>query len=133
MVPARPLRAAVGVGAGLLLVLTGCSSLQQPDVQHVATAFEDQSADPEARCDLLVPATRAAVEKQEKSSCAEAIGGLPLQGGAVTGVEIWGRQAQVRLDGDTLFLDETSSGWRVAAAGCTPNGQAPYDCEVDGP
>src|SRR4051794_17515926 len=111
MVPALRRRAALLVGACALLVLTGCSSLQQSDVQRVATTFEDTSADPEARCDLLVPATRAALEKQEGSACAEAIDSVQLPGGGVQAVEVWGGQAQVRLDGDTLFLDETSSGW----------------------
>jgi hypothetical protein len=120
-------------GGGALLLLTGCSSLQQSEVQRVATTFEDGSADPEARCDLLVAATRAALEKQEQASCAEAIDKLQLQGGGVRAVEVWGGQAQVRLEGDTLFLDETQSGWRVAAASCAPNGQAPYDCDVEGP
>jgi hypothetical protein len=125
-------RAAVVAGAGALL-LTGCASLQQSEVQRVATTFEDGSADPEARCDLLVAATRAALEKQQRSSCAEAIGKLRLQGGAVRSLQVWGGQAQVKLDGDTLFLDQTRSGWRVAAASCTPHGQAPYDCDVEGP
>ncbi len=133
MVPALRRRAAVLAGAGALLLLTGCSSLQQSEVQRVATTFEDGSAEPEVRCDLLVPATRAALEKQEGSACAEAIDSLQLQGGGVQSVEVWGGQAQVRLDGDTVFLDETSSGWRVAAASCTPHGEAPYDCEVEGP
>lgn len=133
MVPALRNRAAVLAGAGALLLLTGCSSLQQSEVQRVATTFEDGSAEPEARCDLLVPATRAALEKQAGSSCAQAIGSVHLPGGGVTSVQIWGGEAQVRLAGDTLFLDQTSSGWRVSAAACTPRGEAPYACDVEGP
>lgn len=133
MVPALRRRAAVLAGGAAVLLLTGCSSLQQSEVQRVATTFENGSADPEARCDLLVAATRAALEKQEQSSCAEAIGSLQLDGGGVRSVEVWGGQAQVRLAGDTLFLDETQSGWRVAAAACTAHGQAPYECDVEGP
>ena len=48
-------------------------------------------------------------------------------------VEIWGGNAQVKLTGDTLFLSETSAGWRITSAACTPQAEAPYDCEVDGP
>ena len=104
--------------------LAGCSSTQEPEVQRVATAFEDPSGDPEARCDLLAPATLAAFEKdqsasvhrRDRSSC-------PLDGGEVKSVEVWGGDAQVRMAGDTVFLTETSVGWRVTAAGCTPAGR----------
>jgi hypothetical protein len=46
-------------------------------------------------------------------------------------VQVWGGGAQVRLSGDTLFLAETHAGWRVTAAACKPNGDAPYDCQVE--
>jgi hypothetical protein len=114
-------------------VLTGCSSAHVPEVEEVATTFEDTSADAEARCDLLAPVTRTAFEQSESAPCSEAIGDLPLQGGDVESVEIWGGDAQVTLAGDTVFLTETSVGWRVTAAACRPQAEAPYDCEVDGP
>jgi hypothetical protein len=119
--------ATLGLGA---LLLTGCASTQQPEVQRVAMAFEDSGADAETRCDLLAPKTLAALEKSESTSCAEAIGQLPLDGGDVESVRVWGGDAQVRLSGDTLFLTETHAGWRVFAAACQPNRDAPYDCEV---
>jgi hypothetical protein len=125
--------AVLGTAAAALLLLTGCSGLQRSEVEHVAGTFEDQSGDPEARCDLLLPTTRAALEEQEQASCAEAIGNLPLQGGAVREIQVWGDDAQVKVGGDTLFLNETSGGWRVAAAACSPRGEQPYDCEVEGP
>jgi len=58
---------------------------------------------------------------------------VPLTGGEVRQVEIWGGDAQVRLGDDTVFLTETGAGWRVTAAACEPRGEAPYDCEVEGP
>jgi hypothetical protein len=115
------------------LVLSGCSSTQEPVVEKVAGTFEDPTGDPEERCDLLAPATLAAFERSESASCADAIQDFPLTGGDVRSVEIWGGDAQVRLSGDTLFLTETSAGWRITAAACTPQGTAPYDCEVEGP
>jgi hypothetical protein len=120
-------------GAVLVLaaVLTGCSSTQEPEVQRVATAFEDPGGDAEARCDLLAPTTLAALEEDQSSSCPEAIGQLPLAGGDVRSVEVWGGDAQVRLAGDTLFLTETKAGWRITAAACRPQGEAPYDCKVE--
>src|SRR4051812_48057456 len=100
-------------GAGALAVLlTGCSSASEHDVSGVATAFEDQSADSQQRCDLLAPATLATFESDESAPCADAIADVPLPGGKVTSVEVWGGDAQVRLGSDTLFLTETDAGWR---------------------
>jgi hypothetical protein len=123
------------VGALVLAVacvlLAGCASAQAPDVEEVATTFEDQSADPQARCDLFIPTALAAFEESEGAPCAEAIEDLPLEGGSVESIQIWGGDAQVKIGGDTLFLSETKDGWRVTAAACTPQGEAPYDCEVE--
>ena len=127
---AEAIRGSALVGLAALLV-TGCASTQEPEVQRVATAFENSGADPESRCDLLTPKALAALEKSESQSCAEAIGQLPLDGGHVQSVQVWGGDAQVRLSGDTLFLTETHAGWRVSAAACKPNGDAPYDCDVE--
>jgi hypothetical protein len=126
----RPVLALV---AGATVLLTGCSSMQRPAVEDVATTFENPSGNPEVRCGLLAPATLTALEKDASSPCPEAIQSLPLQGGAVTSAEVWGRAAQVRIGGDTVFLAETRGGWRVTAAACEARGQAPYDCEVEGP
>jgi hypothetical protein len=119
-------------GAVLVLAagLTGCASAQEPEVQRVATAFEDPAGDPGARCDLLAPKALEAFEQNQSGPCDQAIAQLPLAGGDVQSVEVWGGDAQVRLTGDTLFLTETGAGWRVAAAGCQSQGEAPYDCEV---
>jgi hypothetical protein len=128
----RTARVLAGLVAGTAL-LTGCSSVQEPEVERVATTVEDPAGDPEVRCDLLAPATVAAFEEGESAPCVEAIQDLPLQGGAVESVEIWGRNAQVRLGGDTVFLAETRAGWRVTAAACRRQVAAPYDCKVEGP
>ncbi|MGY1742492.1 MULTISPECIES: hypothetical protein [unclassified Blastococcus] len=124
---------AAAVGAAAVLALAGCASAQEDDVRDVATAFGDRGVDPGARCELLVATTRAALESDESAPCAAVLADLPLGGGAVESVAVWGRNAQVRTTEDTLFLAETAAGWRVAAAGCTPRGEAPYDCEVEGP
>jgi len=126
-------RAALAAVTGATLLVTGCSSLEQPEAERVATTFEDQAESPEARCDLLAPATLATLEQDQHAPCVEAIGTLPLEGGEVRSVGIWGSDAQVRLTGDTLFLTQTDSGWRVVAAACMPREDAPYDCEVDAP
>ena len=120
-------------GAGALVLLTGCSSASGPDVSAVAAAFEDPAGEPQARCDLLAPATLQKFEADASAPCSDAIGDVPLPGGRVTGVEVWGGGAQVRLGDDTVFLTETDAGWRVTAAACEARGEAPYDCEVEGP
>jgi hypothetical protein len=117
----------------LALALAGCASASEDEVAAVAGAFADAALDAAERCGLLAPATLAVLESQESASCESVLPDLPLPGGAVESVEVWGGNAQVRLAGDTLFLAETRSGWKVVAAGCQPRGEAPYDCEVDGP
>jgi hypothetical protein len=128
----RRSRTAVALVAGAV-VLAGCSSASEPAVEQVAGTFQDTSADPEERCALLAPATLTAFEHDESAPCADAVQDLPLEGGRVESVEIWGGNAQVQLTGDTVFLTETSAGWRITAAVCRPRAEAPYDCEVDGP
>jgi hypothetical protein len=102
-------------------------------VADVARAFADPAGDLGSRCDLLAPAAREALESDGSGPCADVLGDLPLPGGRVESVEVWGGNAQVRMSGDTLFLTQTPAGWRVTAAGCEPRGEAPYDCEVEGP
>lgn len=126
----RRLGAVVACAAALL---TACAGLEESDVAEVATAFEDPAGDPQARCDLLAPATLAALESEESAPCADAITDVPLGGGEVETVEVWGGGAQVRLSGDTVFLIETDTGWRVTAAACEPQLEAPYDCQLEGP
>ena len=120
----------VVVGA---VLLSGCASASEPEVERVARMFEDPSGAPGERCGLLAPATLAAFEQAVSAACADAVQDLPLEGGTVESVEVWGGNAQVRLTGDTVFLTETTAGWRVTSAGCTPRAEAPYHCEVGGP
>lgn len=121
---------AVTLSGVAAVLLTGCAGAEEPEVERVATAFEDSSGDPRVRCDLLTPKARERLERS--GPCGEQLGNLPLEGGEVVSVEVWGGDAQVRLTGDTVFLSRTSAGWRVAAAACTPTLAGPYDCEVEG-
>lgn len=85
----------------------------------------------EAACALLARRTAERLPDRGQS-CADALRELRLgPAGAVTEVSVWGDEALVRLRGDTLFLHRYADGWRVRAAGCTPAGDLPYDCEVD--
>ena len=128
----RSKRIAISAGLGCaVLALAGCGSASRSDVTKAAAAFENPSGDPQTRCELLAPATLTSVE--QSSPCEQQIGHLPLQGGPVHSVQVWGGDAQVKLGGDTVFLTQTSSGWKVTAALCQPRGDAPYDCQVDAP
>jgi hypothetical protein len=131
-VTSGPTRSCALLAAGAVVVLvSGCSSAERPEVERVATAFEDASGDARERCELLTPQTLEQLEEQLEKPCAEGIGDVPLEGGDVEGVEVWGGDAQVRLSDDTVFLTHTATGWRVAAAVCTPQAEGPYDCEVE--
>ena len=66
-----------------------------------------------------------------RRSCAAQLAALP-DPGAVTQLEVWGDTAQAHLAGDTVFLLRFPDGRRVSAAGCVPQGDAPYRCEVRG-
>jgi hypothetical protein len=133
VVHVHPRRAAAAVLAAGAVLLTGCSSASQPEVEQVASTFEEPAGDPGERCDLLAPATLVAFEQDESAPCTDAIQDLPLGGGGVESVQIWGGDAQVKFSGDTVFLTETRAGWRITSAACAPRAEAPYDCEVDGP
>ena len=88
--------------------------------------------DATALCRLLTPAARASVATGG-DTCEQAIADLDLPGGGSVGrVEMWSDEAQVRTGEDTLFLVRLTPGWRVNGAGCQPQADRPYDCEVAG-
>lgn len=124
---------------GLLSVIvacavTGCADRRAGAVEEVALSFSADVAagDAGAACLLLAPATRERVERA--GSCPTALAASRSVGGArVLSSQVWGNEALARMAGDTLFLIETGQGWRVAAAGCQARGEAPYDCELEGP
>ncbi|MEU4215780.1 hypothetical protein [Actinoplanes sp. NPDC026623] len=91
------------------------------------------AGDGTAACAVLAPDTAAEVAQSDDRPCPEAIlrQDLPAPG-PVTGSEVFGQWAQVRLTGDTVFLAAFPGGWRVVAAGCTRRAGRPYDCAVRG-
>ena len=119
--------AALGVAA-----TAGCAAAAQPDVSAAAGQFRDAVGrhDGAAACALLTDDARDDTETFGRD-CARQLATLP-DPGAVEQVEIWGDAAQVRLAGDTLFLLRFPDGWRISGAGCTPQGDTPYRCEVQG-
>jgi hypothetical protein len=128
----------VRTGAVALLVsaLVGCGGdVRSAAVGRVAADFGSAVAadDGAAACALLSPATAEKLAEDAATECADAVleADLP-DAGEVRSVDVYGGQARVVLDGDTMFVAELSDGWAVVAAGCRPRGERPYDCELEG-
>ncbi len=114
----------------------GCGGGDDQAASRVAERFYAavQAKDGQAACAQLEESTLEALEHEEESPCAEAVLSLKLSGSRADSATVWLTSAQVRLRaGDTVFLDETEAGWRVAAAGCQPQAgeEQPYQCEVE--
>ena len=128
---------AVLASLGLGLVASACSGPGAPRANaagEVASTFATAvRAEPSAACGLLAPDTREELEATS-GPCAQAIAkaGVP-QPGPVLDVQVYGLDAMVRLEHDTMFLALFDRGWRVTAAGCTPQEQhRPYSCQIKG-
>ncbi|MFD9337816.1 hypothetical protein ACFWBF_25965 [Streptomyces sp. NPDC060028] len=133
---ARAARAVLCAGAvGVLVGGCGAPAARVDGARAAGERFERAlaSGDHEAACRLLAPETLGQLEQDEKKACAEAMGTEDLPtAGAVRTTGVYGRQAMLRLDGDTLFLSQFSGGWKVVAGGCTPQGEQPYQCLLKG-
>ncbi|XVV11148.1 hypothetical protein ACQP2X_40875 [Actinoplanes sp. CA-131856] len=119
----------------LLASVSGCASVgsQEDAAAGKATGLLTAVAagDGDAACALLAPDTVKAVAEDEP--CPEAILDKSLpRPGTVVETSVYGQWAQVKLSDDTIFLAAFDEGWRVVAAGCTPQASRPYDCTVEG-
>jgi hypothetical protein len=126
-----------GTLAVTLGVTSGCASLA-PDTDaasRVAEVFHRalSEGDSEAACAELAPQTLSVLESDADQPCADAIlaEDIPDAGMALE-TQAYGQVAQVVLDGDVVFLASFGDRWRVTAAGCTPRGERPYHCAIDG-
>lgn len=116
-----------------LVLLAGCSSdVAAQGAAEAAVAFV--RAEPSQACQLLAPDTAEATAEQADGDCAKALADVNVPAASpVRGVEVAGESAQVRLDGQVVFLARFPDGWRVTAAGCVrddPDPAVPYECEV---
>ncbi|MEU4693874.1 hypothetical protein [Actinoplanes sp. NPDC023714] len=123
--------------AGAALLLAGCGSVggREDAASAVAELLLSATAarDGAQACAVLAPNTVAELEDAAGKPCAEAVLDEDLpEPGPVTGSSVYGQWAQVHVAGDTVFLGVFAGGWRVVAAGCTPRGEAPYDCSLQG-
>ncbi|MFK4070152.1 hypothetical protein [Streptomyces sp. NPDC029674] len=128
-----------GVAAVLLCcTLSGCGGgieAREDGAARAVTRFETslRASDAARGCAALAPGTRDELEQSAELPCARALpdAGLPTAAG-VRHVDVYGRQARVVTDGDTLFLSSFPDGWKVTAAGCTERPEKPYQCLIKG-
>jgi hypothetical protein len=124
------------VAAGAAAVaLAGCSSTPHGDaVRQAARTFVADLAhgNGAAACRMLTDSARSSASGATSASCSEAVTGVKDTNTRITGVQVWGDAAQVHIGRDVLFLRMVSGRWQVNAAGCTPQGDRPYDCKIGG-
>jgi hypothetical protein len=119
------------------LSCVGCGSPDGPSraASQSATTFYaalDASDGPGA-CAQLTEKAAHEVEKSSSSACPDGVLDEVLAPpGAVVSVDVYGTEAQVELEHDTVFVTYQHDGWRVAAAGCQPSPGEPFDCTIQG-
>jgi N-acetylglucosamine kinase-like BadF-type ATPase len=110
-----------------LLALAGCG--QSDDRAGVRSTTERFLGG------VLASDTRKALESEESKPCPQAIGSVDVSGGAVVHVQVAITSAKVDLaGGESFFLSEEKSGWRIAALGCRPTTtptRTPFDCALE--
>jgi hypothetical protein len=122
------------VGVVSLLPFGACAAPAGP-AEDVARRFDEalSRSDWSAACALLASATKDDLERSAGKPCAEALAMEDLsEAGPVRAVQVFGTMAQARLGQDTFFLSRFPDGWKVMAAGCSPQPDGPYDCTVQG-
>ena len=115
-----------------LLSLVGCAPAGT-GAAEAASSFREEiaSGNTAAACAML---GQDALEKAGgETGCEEQLESLDLGDSSAPGrTEIYGRNAIVEYENDAVFLNSSGSGWKISAAGCTPQGEQPYKCEVGG-
>jgi hypothetical protein len=83
-------------------------------------------------CEELTEEAQSALEREQRKPCEEAILSLELSPSTPSNAEVAQTSAIVQTqEGDTVFLDQTSAGWRISAAGCVEVPGSPYECELE--
>lgn len=121
--------------SALVLAVSGCSSQQTGPASDLARQFYTAVAarDGTAACRALAPKTLSELEQSADKPCSEAVleEDLPDVDDPKT-VHVFGTMAQVRFANDTAFLSRFAAGWKVTAAGCVPQADGLYECQVKG-
>jgi hypothetical protein len=121
----------------MLLLASGCAGLNPGTTEAAAAAQQFHqlldAGNGAAACGLLAPGTLEEIENGAPGSCAHKLPRLGLDpASGVLESQAFGREAQVRLGGDTVFLTRSGGRWVVTAAGCTSRNERPYLCDVKG-
>ena len=122
------------VGGCAVLAVGGCAAPPGPAGSTASrfVAAVGRSAWSTA-CAMLAPVTRDDLEQSAGTPCADALAQVGLEpAGPVVRVEVFGTMAQARMGQDTVFLARFPGGWKVLAAGCSPQVGRPYDCRLQG-
>lgn len=123
-----------------LVTLGGCAgrgSAENGAVSDAAERFISAASTVQGQaCDAVAPATLESIASDDED-CTTAIADLGLEtrmaGSPSLRVEVYGRDAFVEWDDQTLFLARLDDGWLVTAAGCQTRGEdLPYDCSIEG-
>jgi hypothetical protein len=123
---------------GLIVVLSlsvaACTPAEEPAARAAGERFQAEvgSHDGGAACQLLSDEARSNLESGSRMACAQAIDRLQLPVGGAQSIQVWGGNAQVRLDAGVLFLAQFKAGWKITGAGCRPRPDQPYDCDIEG-
>ena len=127
--------AALAAAVLACLSAAGCGAQADGPAGDVASGFVAAIADGdgERACGLLADDTVEFVESSRDEDCPAVLAALDLPSDPVSELQVWGDGAQARTAGDTLFLRDGPSGWRVVAAGCTSRTSGPYSCELEAP
>lgn len=118
----------------ICLAAAGCGSAAARPAA-VAEQFHAAAAHGRANeaCRLLTESARETLEEEESKPCPQALEEVKLPDpGPLTVQAFISSAIASSADGTTAFLEETPNGWRVAAAGCEPHPEEPYDCELEG-
>ncbi|WP_234336122.1 hypothetical protein [Streptomyces sp. NRRL S-920] len=121
----------------VLAALTACGGVdaRENGAAGAASRFVAslRAADTTRGCAALAPGTRDELEQSAELPCVRALPEVGLRPGEkVRRVDVYGHQARVVTDRDTLFLSTFPGGWKITAAGCTARPEKPYQCLIKG-
>jgi len=134
---------AAAAAVATILCATACVPARPTSstAETTATAFYAAIAhsDGAAACHLLAPVAIESVESDADEPCDQAVTGgevgdtLAARSDTTpTSASVAGREAQVVLSSDVVFLTVSGTSWLITAAGCDPRPHRPYDCVIEG-
>jgi hypothetical protein len=118
-----------------LLGVPGCGREgSERAARHSAERFYEafEAGDGDGACAQLTEEAQSALERNKQKPCQQAVLDLELSPAKPTSVQVAVTSAVVDTEeGDTAFLDQTSSGWKISAIGCEEVVGQPYECELE--